>query len=79
MERLKRMTHKMNIYELVLCLSMSITISIFLIHLGLKSFQKKQGGKIGITLNAVFCEPLNPEKQEDKDAALRAIDFMFGW
>ncbi|KAI3710620.1 hypothetical protein L2E82_40408 [Cichorium intybus] len=42
-------------------------------------FQKRQGGKIGITLNAAFYEPLNPEKQEDKDAALRAIDFIFGW
>ncbi|KAI3501485.1 hypothetical protein L1887_29355 [Cichorium endivia] len=44
-----------------------------------KRFQKRQGGKIGITLNAAFYEPLNPEKQEDKDAAIRAIDFFFGW
>ncbi|CAI9274603.1 unnamed protein product [Lactuca saligna] len=49
------------------------------VNLYRQKFQKKQGGKIGITLNTVFCEPLNPEKQEDKDAALRAIDFMFGW
>jgi beta-glucosidase/6-phospho-beta-glucosidase/beta-galactosidase len=42
-------------------------------------FQKSQGGKIGITLNVMFFEPLNVEKQEDKDSAHRAIDFIFGW
>ncbi|KAI7733206.1 hypothetical protein M8C21_006170 [Ambrosia artemisiifolia] len=42
-------------------------------------FQASQGGTIGITLNSKFYEPLNSELQDDIDAALRGIDFMFGW
>ncbi|GJV73772.1 beta-glucosidase 24-like protein [Tanacetum coccineum] len=38
-----------------------------------------QGGKIGITLGTKFLEPLNVELQDDIDAALRGLDFMFGW
>ncbi|KAL7602717.1 beta-glucosidase 24 isoform X1 [Lactuca sativa] len=42
-------------------------------------FQASQGGQIGITLDSLYFEPLNPHKKEDKDAAIRAIDFHFGW
>ncbi|KAI3765219.1 hypothetical protein L2E82_15247 [Cichorium intybus] len=44
-----------------------------------KIFQESQGGQIGITLDSMYFEPLNPRKKEDKDAAIRAIDFHFGW
>ncbi|GJW43629.1 beta-glucosidase 24-like protein [Tanacetum coccineum] len=44
-----------------------------------EKFQASQGGKIGITLNTKFFEPLNSGLQEDIDAAVRAIDFIFGW
>nr|XP_043635467.1 beta-glucosidase 13-like [Erigeron canadensis] len=44
-----------------------------------RRFQASQGGEIGITLNTKFYEPLNSELQDDIDAALRGIDFMFGW
>ncbi|KAL4588844.1 hypothetical protein LXL04_001741 [Taraxacum kok-saghyz] len=42
-------------------------------------FQASQGGKIGITLDATYFLPLDPQKVEDKDAALRALNFHFGW
>ncbi|KAL4585432.1 hypothetical protein LXL04_010053 [Taraxacum kok-saghyz] len=44
-----------------------------------KRFQASQGGQIGITLDSMYYEPLNPRKKEDRDAAIRAIDFHFGW
>ncbi|XP_071733227.1 strictosidine-O-beta-D-glucosidase-like [Rutidosis leptorrhynchoides] len=44
-----------------------------------KKFQASQGGTIGITLNTKFYEPLDSDLQDDVDAALRALDFMFGW
>ncbi|KAG8389804.1 hypothetical protein BUALT_Bualt01G0016600 [Buddleja alternifolia] len=42
-------------------------------------FQEHQGGKIGITLNGHWHEPLDEENEEDKKAATRAVDFMLGW
>ncbi|KAI3498918.1 hypothetical protein L1887_34704 [Cichorium endivia] len=44
-----------------------------------KRFQASQGGKIGITLDAMYYLPLDPQKVEDKDAALRGLNFHFGW
>ncbi|KAM7508119.1 hypothetical protein LguiA_018572 [Lonicera macranthoides] len=44
-----------------------------------KKFQTCQEGKIGITLVAEWKEPLNENDDHDKEAALRALDFMFGW
>ena len=43
-----------------------------------KDFQPKQGGKIGITNNCDWREPLTDSKQ-DKDAAQRALEFFLGW
>ncbi|KAK4487535.1 hypothetical protein RD792_005817 [Penstemon davidsonii] len=43
-----------------------------------KLFQKNQGGKIGITNNSHFFEPLN-DTDEDRDACIRALDWMLGW
>ena len=41
-------------------------------------FQKTQQGKIGITNNCDWREPLT-NKVEDKAAAQRALEFYFGW
>ncbi|WVZ00803.1 hypothetical protein V8G54_026872 [Vigna mungo] len=41
-------------------------------------FKKNQKGMIGITLNTQWYEPYS-ETEEDKEAAKRALDFMFGW
>jgi len=42
-----------------------------------KKFQKKQSGKIGITLNSEWWEAAS-ETEEDRKAALRAMDFTLG-
>ncbi|KAM7508125.1 hypothetical protein LguiA_018578 [Lonicera macranthoides] len=44
-----------------------------------KKFQTYQEGKIGITLVSEWMEPLNDSNDLDKEAAQRALDFMFGW
>ncbi|CAH1423772.1 unnamed protein product [Lactuca virosa] len=44
-----------------------------------QKFQESQGGKIGITLDAAYLEPLDLQKVEDREAALRGMDFHFGW
>ncbi|RXI03527.1 hypothetical protein DVH24_004179 [Malus domestica] len=41
-------------------------------------YQATQKGLIGITLVSDWFEPASDSKQ-DKDAALRSLDFMFGW
>lgn len=40
--------------------------------------QVKQKGLIGITINSHWFVPYSDSKQ-DQAAALRALDFMFGW
>jgi len=40
--------------------------------------QSTQIGVIGITLNSNWYEPYS-NSEADKEAAIRAVDFMFGW
>ncbi|XP_027926379.1 cyanogenic beta-glucosidase-like [Vigna unguiculata] len=43
-----------------------------------RKFQEYQEGMIGITLISHWYEP-QTDSESDKDAAKRALDFMFGW
>lgn len=43
-----------------------------------ESFQTEQGGRIGITNNADWREPLT-DSQADREAAQRALEFYLGW
>ncbi|KAL1566275.1 raucaffricine-O-beta-D-glucosidase-like [Salvia divinorum] len=42
-------------------------------------FQEAQGGKIGIVLGTHWFTPFDENSTADIEAALRGMDFMFGW
>ena len=42
-------------------------------------FQEAQGGKIGIVLVSHWFTPFDEHSAADVEAALRGVDFMFGW
>ncbi|GMP91380.1 hypothetical protein CsSME_00042106 [Camellia sinensis var. sinensis] len=48
------------------------------VNLYKRKYQTSQKGKIGITLISHWMVPFSEERQ-DRTAALRALDFMFGW
>ncbi|KAL3825600.1 hypothetical protein ACJIZ3_021629 [Penstemon smallii] len=49
------------------------------VHSYRTKFQENQKGKIGITLNSLWYEPLDENSIEDVKASKRALDFKIGW
>ncbi|KAL0394223.1 UNVERIFIED_CONTAM: Oleuropein beta-glucosidase [Sesamum latifolium] len=49
------------------------------VHSYRTKFQERQKGKIGIALNMFWCEPHMKDNADDKEAAIRAMDFTLGW
>ncbi|MCO5557338.1 hypothetical protein L7F22_010901 [Adiantum nelumboides] len=44
-----------------------------------EKYQAQQGGKIGISLDSRWYEPLDGSNKEDEEASKRALDFHLGW
>lgn len=53
-------------------------LKLLLINFFFYNIQASQKGLLGITLNSDWFVPVSKEKA-DRDAAQRALDFMFGW
>ncbi|XP_068141819.1 myrosinase 1-like isoform X1 [Drosophila tropicalis] len=49
------------------------------VHMYREQFQKRQGGRIGITISSSGFEPRNPDSAEDREAAERGFQFNVGW
>ncbi|KAH8319520.1 hypothetical protein KR067_012669, partial [Drosophila pandora] len=49
------------------------------VHMYRDLFQKRQGGRIGITLDTSWPEPKDPNSAEDREASERAMQFYVGW
>ncbi|KAH8415644.1 hypothetical protein KR222_007149, partial [Zaprionus bogoriensis] len=49
------------------------------VHMYRDEFQKRQGGRIGITLDTSWPEPKNLDSDEDREASERAMQFYIGW
>lgn len=63
--------------------SVLLTVIFFLLDIliGVKFTlsQRAQKGKVGITLNADWIEPLDDANESDRKATKRALDFSIGW
>lgn len=48
-------------------------------HMYRDEFQKRQGGRMGITLDTSWPEPKDADSAEDREASERAMQFYIGW